>query len=58
VAYGALRAGMESAGKALGNLDMLIAAQAIARDAALVTSDKAFSQVKELRLIEDWAIDL
>ena len=58
VAYGTLRARMESAGQALGNLDMLIAAQAIARDATLVTSDKAFSQVKELQLIEDWAVDL
>jgi tRNA(fMet)-specific endonuclease VapC len=57
-AYGALRAKMEAAGKALGNLDMLIAAQVIARGATLVTSDKAFAQVTELRLIENWARDL
>jgi predicted nucleic acid-binding protein len=37
---------------------MLIAAQAIAQGATLVTSDRAFSQVEELRSIEDWAVDL
>jgi tRNA(fMet)-specific endonuclease VapC len=58
VAYGRLRVQIEAAGKSLGNLDMLIAAQAIARGATLVTSDRAFSQVTELRLIEDWAVDL
>jgi tRNA(fMet)-specific endonuclease VapC len=58
LAYGHLRARMEAAGKALGNLDMLIAAQAIARDTTLVTSDKAFSLVKELSVIENWAVDL
>ena len=58
LAYGQLRARLEVAGKPLGNLDMLIAAQAIARDATLVTNDKAFSQVTELRFIEDWAVDL
>jgi tRNA(fMet)-specific endonuclease VapC len=58
VAYGRLRARIEAAGKALGNLDMLIAAQAIARGATLVTSDTALFQVTELRLIEDWVVDL
>lgn len=58
LAYGHLRARLEVVGKTLGNLDMLIAAQAIAHGATLVTSDRAFSQVEELRLIEDWAVDL
>ena len=58
LAYGHLRARLEAAGTPLGNLDMLIAAQAIAQGATLVTSDRAFSQVEELRSIEDWAVDL
>jgi len=56
--YGELRAKLESQGRTLGNLDMLIAAHAIAVDAVLVTSDRAFQQVEELRAIENWATDL
>jgi len=40
---------LERAGKALGNLDMLIAAHAISANATLVTRDKAFAQVEDLR---------
>ena len=42
-AYGVLRANLESSGKTLENMDMLIAAHAIAIGAVLVTNDKAFA---------------
>lgn len=51
--YGTLRADMQRKGKALGNLDMLIAAHALSLDAVLITNDRAFSQVEGLK-IEDW----
>ena len=51
--YGVLRANMQKKGRILGNLDMLIAAHALALDRILVTGDKAFTQVKGLK-IEDW----
>jgi tRNA(fMet)-specific endonuclease VapC len=57
-AYGALRAKLESAGKTLENMDLLIAAHALAQGAVLVTNDKAFAQVKELPATVNWAIDL
>lgn len=38
----------------MGNLDMMIAAQALAIGAVLATSDRVFRRVKGLRL-EDWA---
>ncbi len=56
--YGELRAKLERAGKVLGNLDMLIAAHAISADATLVTRDKAFSQIDDLRPPVNWAVDL
>lgn len=52
--YGLLRAEMESQGKTLSPLDLQIAAQAINEKAILVTSDKAFNQVRNLK-IEDWS---
>ena len=51
--YGRLRAEMRRRGKALGSLDMLIAAQALEIDATLVTSDRAFRNVPDLK-VEDW----
>jgi tRNA(fMet)-specific endonuclease VapC len=54
-AYGALRAKLESSGKTLGNMDMLIAAHAIATGAVLVTNDKAFAQVEDLHATVNWA---
>jgi tRNA(fMet)-specific endonuclease VapC len=54
--YGALRAAMESQGKPLAPLDMLIAAHAASAGAVLVTNDQAFQQVGELQL-EDWTTD-
>lgn len=57
-AYGQLRARLQRTGKALGTLDMQIAAHAVALDATLVTHDAAFRQVTDLPGIEDWATDL
>jgi tRNA(fMet)-specific endonuclease VapC len=51
--YGALRAAMETQGKTLAPLDMLIAAHAASAVAVLVTNDQAFRQVDDLQ-IEDW----
>jgi tRNA(fMet)-specific endonuclease VapC len=53
IAYGEVRARMSGAGTALGALDMLIAAHALAADAVLVTGDKAFGRVPGLE-VEDW----
>ena len=58
LAYGALRAKLEAAGQTLGSMDMMIAAQAIAADAVLVTNDQAFGRVADLRAVENWASDL
>lgn len=49
-----LRAGCETRGVPLGNLYMLIAAQAIAAEAILVTNDKTFRHVGGSLLVEDW----
>lgn len=57
-AYGSLRASLTAAGKSLANMDLLIAAHAVAMDAILVTSDKAFLQVEALRPVANWATDL
>lgn len=53
--YGTLRAALERDGRPLAPLDLLIAAQALAAGAALVTSDRAFAQIPELR-VEDWSV--
>ena len=57
-AYGALRATLETSGMVLGNMDLMIAAHAIATGATLVTNDKAFSQVKGIHATVNWATDL
>jgi tRNA(fMet)-specific endonuclease VapC len=51
--YGSLRASLEREGRPMGNLDMMIAAQALASDLVLVTHDQAFKRLKKLK-IEDW----
>ncbi|CEF20101.1 hypothetical protein XACJK2_p290009 [Xanthomonas citri pv. citri] len=51
--YGSVRADLEKQGKALGSLDMLIAAHALETDSVLVTNDAAFSRVVGLT-VEDW----
>ena len=57
-AYATLRARMWAAGKSLANMDMLIAAHAVAADAILVTRDGAFSHIGVLRSVVNWATDL
>lgn len=52
--YAHLRALLEERGEPMGNLDLMIAAQAIAVDATLVSHDRVFRRVKGLR-IEDWS---
>ena len=54
--YGRIRHLLESSGKGIGSLDTLIAAQALALGATLVTSDTAeFSRIPGLKC-EDWAV--
>lgn len=52
--YSALRAALEGRGQPMGNLDMMIAAQALAMGLILVSSDAVFRRVKGLK-IEDWS---
>lgn len=51
--YGILRAELAARGTLIGNMDLLIAAHALAVDAVLVTNDQAFVQVPAL-ILEDW----
>jgi tRNA(fMet)-specific endonuclease VapC len=52
--YAQIRAVLEREGEPMGNLDMMIAAQALAAEATLVTSDRVFRRVKGLA-VEDWS---
>ena len=53
-AYAKLRVELETSGDPIGNMDMLIAASAIAEDATLVTNNvEHFSKVASLK-IENW----
>jgi tRNA(fMet)-specific endonuclease VapC len=52
--YSRIRATLESGGEPMGNLDLMIAAQALASDLILVSSDAVFRRVKGLK-IEDWS---
>jgi tRNA(fMet)-specific endonuclease VapC len=56
--YGRMRAGNERQGLSAGNLDMLIAAHAIAEGAVLVTNDGAISQLAGGPDTVNWADDL
>ena|ERR1041385_1701541 len=53
--YGLLRASLERAGQPIGNLDLMIAAHALAMGAILVTNDRAFARIKKLKT-ENWTI--
>lgn len=56
--YGLVRAKLQRAGTPLGNMDMMIAAHAVALGAVLVTNDKAFRGVDDLHSTVNWATDL
>ena len=51
--YGMARVGLESEGKTLAPLDLLIAVHALDTDAVLVTNDQAFSHMPGL-VLADW----
>jgi tRNA(fMet)-specific endonuclease VapC len=51
--YADVRAALERSGAQMGNLDMMIAAHALAVEAILVTNDRAFRRLNRLRL-ENW----
>jgi tRNA(fMet)-specific endonuclease VapC len=51
--YARLRYALEEHGEPMGNLDLMIAAQALAVEAILVSNDHVFRRVKGLR-VEDW----
>ena len=54
LAYGEIRAKLESRGKPIGSMDILIAAQAIAQDFTLITHNlKEFERIPGLRC-ETW----
>jgi tRNA(fMet)-specific endonuclease VapC len=55
IQYGLIRASLESRGKPIGSMDMLLAAQARSRDLILVTNnEKEFHRIDGLKL-ENWA---
>ncbi len=51
--YANVRAALERTGASMGNLDLMIAAHALATQAILVTNDRAFSRIRQLK-IQDW----
>ncbi len=51
--YAEIRAALERSGTPMGNMDMMIAAQAMASDTVLVTHDRVFRRVRRLKL-DDW----
>jgi tRNA(fMet)-specific endonuclease VapC len=46
---------LEEEGRLMGNLDMMIAAHALALGAVLVSHDKAFLRIQKLK-VEDWTV--
>ena len=52
--YGELCAALEARGINLGDLDMMIAAHAVAVGATLVSRDKAFGQMPDRLTVEVW----
>jgi len=51
--YAEIRAVLERSGEPMGNLDMMIAAAALAAEVVLVTHDRVFRRLKRLKT-EDW----
>jgi len=56
--YALFRAENRRLGLAAGNLDMLIAAQAITSGAILITADRALAKLAGGLLVENWTTDL
>jgi tRNA(fMet)-specific endonuclease VapC len=52
--YAQLRASIEQEGRPIGNMDLMIAAHSLALEVTLVSSDRVFRRVKDLKL-EDWS---
>lgn len=52
--YGALCANLEASGINFSDMDMMIAAHAVATQATLVSRDRAFEQITEHMLLEVW----
>src|ERR1700747_1020783 len=52
--YAQIRAALEKGEEPMGNLDLMVAAQAVAAGVVLVTRDHVFRRVKGLR-VEDWS---
>jgi tRNA(fMet)-specific endonuclease VapC len=52
--YAQLGATIEQEGRPMGNLDLMIAAHSLALGTTLVSSDRVFRRVKDLKL-EDWS---
>jgi tRNA(fMet)-specific endonuclease VapC len=50
--YAEIRAQVAGPGAPMGNMDLMIAAQALAEQATLVISDRSFQRIKQLK-IED-----
>jgi tRNA(fMet)-specific endonuclease VapC len=57
-AYAHARTKLETHGTTVALMDMLIAAQAIAAGAVLVTGDKIFARVDDLHATVNWATDI
>lgn len=53
--YANLRAELERLGQPVGNLDMMIGAHALAAGATLVSNDRVFARIKQLK-VEDWTV--
>jgi tRNA(fMet)-specific endonuclease VapC len=51
--YADVRSTLERFGESMGNLDMMIAAHALAARSVLVTNDRVFRRLKHLK-VEDW----
>jgi tRNA(fMet)-specific endonuclease VapC len=51
--YARVRAALEGAGEPMGNMDMMIVAHALATQSVLVSHDRGFRRVKQVK-IEDW----
>jgi tRNA(fMet)-specific endonuclease VapC len=51
--YAVLRATLERDGRPMANLDLMIAAHALALGAILVTNDRAFNRIEKLK-VADW----